>query len=47
MAKRQREIYNKMRDEPTLLKGKILIELDYKSKIRLGIGPRQINKEFF
>ena len=52
IAKRQREVYNKLRDntkmrDKKLLKGKILIELDYKSKIRLGIGPRQLNKEFF
>ena len=47
IARRQREIYNKTREKPSYLKGNILIELDYKSKIRLGVGPRQLNKEYF
>ena len=47
IASRQRKSYNFLRDDPNLLQGKIMIELDYKSKIRLGIGPRQPNQEFY
>ena len=47
IAKRQRICYNKFRKDPSLLKDKLLIELDYKSKTRLGVGPRQENQKFY
>ena len=45
IATRQRKVYNKQRKDPNLLKNKILIDVDYKSKITLGEGPRQLNSE--
>jgi hypothetical protein len=47
IAKRQRESYNRQRKDPSLLKGKILIDIDYKQKIVLGKGSRVLNSEFY
>ena len=43
IARRQRVCYNKFRKIPSLLKGLLLIKLDYKSKIRSGVGQIQEN----
>ena len=29
------------------LKGKLLIELDYKQKIKIGLSPRQVTDEYY
>jgi hypothetical protein len=47
IASTQRSCYNEERLNPELLNGKIVIEIDYKQKILLGQGPRQMNSEFF
>ena len=47
IAKQQRTAYNYLRSDPNLLENKIMIELDYKSKVRLGVVPRQPNNEFY
>jgi hypothetical protein len=46
IAKTQRLAYNEHRTS-TFLKNKIMIELDYKQKIVIGMSPRQINKEYY
>ncbi|CAF0871784.1 unnamed protein product, partial [Brachionus calyciflorus] len=45
IAKRQREAYNLMKN--TLAEDYILIEIDWKQKILLGLSPRQTNSEFW
>ncbi len=47
IAVRQRNSYNLMRLDPTALTGKIMIDFDYKAQILLGLGPRQLNSEFY
>jgi hypothetical protein len=47
IADRQRKSYNKQRLNVDELNGKILIEIDYKQKINLGEGPRQLGSEYF
>jgi hypothetical protein len=47
IAIRQRNSYNNERLSPDLLNGKIVIEIDYKAKMLLGLGPRQLNSEFY
>lgn len=47
IAKRQRQRYNEYKSEPSLLEGKLMIEIDYKQKIPLDNGPVQISSEFF
>ena len=46
VARAQRNAYNKHRTAEHL-KDKILIELDYKQKIKIGMSPRQIRSEYF
>ena len=47
LAKRQRDCYNSMRNNKELLKDRILIVIDFKAKIKLAEGPRQLNNEFY
>lgn len=46
-AERQRKCYNYQRKSLDILKDKILIELDFKQKIVVGLSPRQINREYY
>ena len=46
VAKSQREAYKKHLTLPEL-RNKILIELDYKQKIKIGMSPRQISSEYY
>lgn len=43
----QRNAYNNHRTNVDELRGKIMIELDYKQKLVIGISPRQVNIEFY
>lgn len=47
IAKRQRESYNNMKNDTLLLKNSILIELDFKQKIVIGLGPRQCSTDYY
>jgi hypothetical protein len=47
IANRQREVYNKSRNNIEWLENAIVIELDFKQKINIGIGPRQLNTEYY
>jgi hypothetical protein len=44
-AKRQRESY--IQSKNNLKNGNILIVMDYKEKIKIGMSPRQISSEFY
>lgn len=46
-ADRQRRSYNEMRTDEELLKKNILIDIDFKEKIIIGMGPNQRNKDFY
>ena len=39
--------YNSMTDNVDLLRNKILIEVDYKQKIVIGMSPRQVSGEYY
>ena len=43
----QRESYNRDCKDKVLLSHKILIEFDFKEKIIVGIGPREVNITHF
>ena len=43
IANRQRKIYNEQRSNEKLLRENVLIELDFKEKIIVGLEPRQVN----
>jgi hypothetical protein len=43
----QRVAYNQQREDKKLLEKNILIDLDYKQKIVIGMSPRQVNREFY
>lgn len=45
-AKAQRAAY-KSHMSPEFLQNKILIELDFKQKIKIGLGPRQVSSEYY
>ena len=45
IAKRQRNSYIQMKKN--LPEGSILIEIDFKQKIKIGMSPKQINSEFY
>lgn len=45
-AERQRRAYNQQRTNIELLEHSILIDIDYKQKLNLGDGPRQLNSNF-
>ena len=47
VAKVQRSAYNTQRKDINLLRDKILIEIDFKEKIVIGLSPRQINKDYY
>ena len=47
IASIQRNSYSFQRKDKETLKGQILIEVDFKQKISIGISPRQINKEYY
>ena len=47
VAKAQRSAYNVQRKDVNVLRDKILIELDFKEKIVIGLSPRQINKDYY
>ena len=47
IARVQRQAYYAYLNNPTLLENKVLIELDFKQKIVLGMSPRQISQEYF
>jgi len=46
-ADNQREAYNLQRKNKEAIRQQILIEVDYKQKIIIGLSPRQINKEYY
>jgi hypothetical protein len=43
----QRAAYNKHRTDLEGLKGKLLIEMDFKQKIIIGLSPRQVSSEYY
>lgn len=45
IAKRQRESYNYLKENFT--DDVIFIELDFKMKIKIGMGPEQYSQEFY
>jgi hypothetical protein len=47
IASTQRNSYNLQRKNKESLKNQLLIEVDFKQKIAIGISPRQINKEYY
>lgn len=47
IAKAQRIAYNKHRTSVDELKNKIMIEVDFKQKIVVGMSPRQVNGEYY
>jgi hypothetical protein len=47
VAKCQRLAYNDHHTNVETLRGKIMIEVDFKEKIKIGLSPRQISKEFY
>ena len=47
IAKAQREAYKRDRTNTELLRNKIMIEVDFKQKIIIGLGPRQINTDYY
>ena len=46
VARRQRSIYNEQRKDGKLLSDKILIEFDFKMKIKVPIGPKEVEYPF-
>lgn len=47
IARAQREAYNRDRTDVDVLRNKIMIDVDFKQKIVLGAGPREINSDFY
>ena len=47
IANTQRKSYNEQRKSMNILTKNILIEVDFKQKIPIGLSPRQINKEYY
>ncbi len=45
IADRQRECYNDMKEK--IPSDYLLIELDFKQKIKIGLSPRQVGSEFY
>jgi hypothetical protein len=43
----QRDTYNFQRKDKDFLKNKILIDLDFKQKIVIGLSPIQVNSEYY
>lgn len=46
VAKRQRIVYNEQRNDVKLLKKNVLIEFDFKEKIKTPIGPKEVSRLF-
>ena len=46
-ADTQRKAYNFQRKDKESLRKQILIEVDFKQKIVIGLSPKQINKEYY
>ena len=47
IARCQKEAYKRDRTQVDRLKNKIMIEVDFKQKILIGYGPRQLNSEYY
>lgn len=47
VARSQRLAYNYQHTNPEFLHNKILIEMDFKQKICIGMSPRQVNAEYY
>ena len=47
VAKCQRTAYNAHHKNPSELRNKILIEVDFKQKIVIGLSPRQVSSEYY
>ncbi len=47
IALQQRTAYNFQKSNHEFLRDKILIDMDYKQKITIGLSPRQVNAEYF
>jgi hypothetical protein len=47
LARCQRLAYNNHHTNVEFLKNKIMIVLDFKQKILIGMSPRQINSEYY
>lgn len=47
IAKIQRDAYNYQRNTAEFLRGKLLIEVDFKQKIVVGLSPRQVSREYY
>lgn len=47
IARAQRKAYNEQRTQVDELRNKLLIEVDFKQKITIGFGPRQVNTEYY
>jgi len=43
----QRDAYNFQRKNKDFLKNKVLIDLDFKQKIIIGLSPVQVNSEYY
>jgi len=46
-SKIQRDAYNFQRKNKDFLKTRILIDLDFKQKIVIGLSPIQVNSEYY
>ena len=47
MAKSQREAYDNHRKNPDALRNKIMIVMDFKQKIIIGMSKDQVNQEYY
>ena len=47
IARLLREAYTKQIKSVDFLRGKLLIEADFKQKITIGLSPRQMNNEYY
>lgn len=47
IAKRQRQSYNNMLIDVNLFEEGILIEMDFKQKVLIGMSPRQVSSEYY
>jgi metal-dependent HD superfamily phosphatase/phosphodiesterase len=47
VAKCQRLAYNDHHQNVASLRNKIMIEVDFKEKIKIGLSPREVSKEFY
>ena len=47
IASRQRISYNESRSNVEFLKRALILDIDFKQKVTIGMGPRQVNKEYY